>query len=110
MPLSSTPLAAGISLVAILALLPGTTSARSGRRVPADSAARVDSVFAEYASDTTPGCAVGAARGGRTLVSRAYGMADLEHGVRNTPETIFEAGSVSKQFTAATIVLLAQDG
>ncbi len=37
-------------------------------------------------------------------------MADLEHDVRNTPETIFEAGSVSKQFTAAAVLLLARDG
>jgi CubicO group peptidase (beta-lactamase class C family) len=37
-------------------------------------------------------------------------MADLEHDVANTPETIFEAGSVSKQFTAAAVLLLARDG
>ena len=37
-------------------------------------------------------------------------MADLEHDVPNTPDTIFEAGSVSKQFTAAAVLLLARDG
>ena len=37
-------------------------------------------------------------------------MADLEHDVANTPDTIFEAGSVSKQFTAAAVLLLAKDG
>ena len=58
----------------------------------------------------TPGCAVGVARDGRTPLSKAYGMADLEHDVPNTPETIFEAGSVSKQFTAAAILLLEQQG
>lgn len=47
---------------------------------------------------------------GRVLVSKAYGMADLEHDVPNTPETVFEAGSVSKQFTAAGVLLLARDG
>src|SRR5262249_21935167 len=40
---------------------------------------------------------------------KAYGSADLEHEVRNTPDTIFEAGSVSKQFTAAAVLLLARD-
>src|SRR6185295_13369699 len=44
------------------------------------------------------------------VLSKAYGMADLEHDVKNDPETIFEAGSVSKQFTAAAVLLLARDG
>jgi CubicO group peptidase (beta-lactamase class C family) len=47
---------------------------------------------------------------GLTVLSRAYGMADLEHDIPNTPSTIFEAGSVSKQFTSAAIVLLALEG
>jgi CubicO group peptidase (beta-lactamase class C family) len=47
---------------------------------------------------------------GLTVLSQAYGMADLEHNIPNTPATIFEGGSVSKQFTAAAIVLLALDG
>lgn len=74
-----------------------------------DSVAAVDAIFAHWTS-SSPGCAVGVARGGRTLVERAYGMANLEYDVRNTPSTIFEAGSVSKQFTAAAVVLLAIDG
>jgi len=57
-----------------------------------------------------PGCAVGVAKNGLTVLSRAYGMADLEHDIKNVPETIFEAGSVSKQFTSAATVLLAIDG
>lgn len=79
-------------------------------QTPTDSVAAVDELFAEWHAATAPGCAVGVARAGRTLVSRAYGIADLEHGIPNTPETIFEAGSVAKQFTAAAIVLLALDG
>ena len=47
---------------------------------------------------------------GTPVLARAYGMADLEHDVPNTPDTIFEAGSVSKQFTAAAVLLLARDG
>lgn len=70
---------------------------------------RVDALFDEY-STTTPGCAVGASVAGRTVVERAYGQADLEHGVANRADTIFEAGSVSKQFTAAAVLLLAEDG
>jgi len=70
----------------------------------------VDRVFAKWNSTSTPGCAVGVSVGGKPVVSTAYGMADLEHDVRNTPETVFEAGSVSKQFTAAAVLLLARDG
>ena len=44
------------------------------------------------------------------MLLKAYGMADLEHDVRNTPDTIFEAGSVSKQFTAMAVQLLASEG
>ena len=69
----------------------------------------VDEIFAKWSS-TTPGCAVGVAVNGKPVLTRAYGMADLEHDVRNTPETIFEAGSLSKQFTAMAVMLLAKDG
>ena len=79
-------------------------------RPPADTAAAVDAVFAGWTSTSTPGCAVGVARDGRVILTRAYGMANLEYDVPITPTTIFEAGSVSKQFTAAAIVLLALDG
>jgi CubicO group peptidase (beta-lactamase class C family) len=77
---------------------------------PANAAARVDSIFSRWNSPTAPGCAVGVSTGGAMTFSRALGMADLEHDIRNTAETIFEAGSVSKQFTAAAIVLLAEQG
>ena len=72
------------------------------------NASQVDALFKAW-NETTPGCAVGVSTDGRAVVSRAYGMADLERDVKNTPETIFEAGSVSKQFTAAAILLLARD-
>ena len=71
--------------------------------------AKVDAVFSRWTT-TSPGCAVGVGVGGRSMLERAYGMADLEHDVANTADTIFEAGSVSKQFTAAAVLLLAADG
>jgi CubicO group peptidase (beta-lactamase class C family) len=58
----------------------------------------------------TPGCAVGIAQNGTIVLERAYGAANLEHGVLNTPATIFESGSVAKQFTATAILLLEKDG
>lgn len=73
------------------------------------SPAAVDKVFARWNTTTTPGCAVGVAVDGKPAIEKAYGMADLEHDVPNRPDTIFEAGSVSKQFTAAAVLLLARD-
>jgi CubicO group peptidase (beta-lactamase class C family) len=72
--------------------------------------AAVDAIFAPMAGRDKPGCAVGVARDGATVLTRGYGSADLEHDVPITPATIFEAGSVSKQFTAAAILLLVKDG
>jgi CubicO group peptidase (beta-lactamase class C family) len=72
--------------------------------------ADVDQIFAQFDNTRSPGCAVGVSMKGEPVLLRAYGMADLEHGVPNTPETIFEPGSVSKQFTATATVLLALDG
>ncbi len=69
----------------------------------------VDAIFSRW-TRTTPGCAVGATVNGEPVVTAAYGMADLEHGVPIARDTIFEAGSVSKQFTAAAVLLLARDG
>ncbi len=70
---------------------------------------QVDALFAAW-TNVTPGCAIGVSENGRILLERAYGTADLEHGVTNRPDTIFEAGSISKQFTAAAVLLLAEDG
>jgi CubicO group peptidase (beta-lactamase class C family) len=78
-----------------------------GSQTPAEP--DVDRIFSRF-TETTPGCAVGVAQNGRTTLAKAYGLADLEHDVRNTADTIFEAGSVSKQFTAAAVLLLAKEG
>jgi len=79
-------------------------------QVPADISVRIDEIFQPWTSADMPGCAVGIAKDGLTVFERAYGMADLEWRVPNTTETIFEGGSLSKQFTAAAVVLLVLDG
>jgi CubicO group peptidase (beta-lactamase class C family) len=70
----------------------------------------VDAIFAAWDSATSPGCALSVYRDGRIIYSRGYGMADLERRVPITPHTVFDIGSTSKQFAAASIVLLAQEG
>ena len=97
-------------LAAVIAISGRAAAQQAAPRPAADGAARVDSIFARWNSRTTPGCAVGVSRDGRSILERAYGMADLEHDVTATPATIYEAGSVSKQFTAAAVILLAQQG
>ena len=97
------------AVVTLLALVCLAPNARPADPTTSDATARVDAIFAGYTAET-PGCAVGVSKDGKEVLSRAYGSADLEHGIANTTETIFEAGSVSKQFTAAAILLLAQAG
>ncbi|MBW3534273.1 MAG: beta-lactamase family protein [Gemmatimonadetes bacterium] len=95
--------------LAVLAVLAAGGGAPLGAQsVP--TPAQVDSVFAGIGGSEAPGCAVGVSVDGRPVLERAYGMADLEHGVVNTPASRFEAGSVSKQFTAAAVILLALEG
>src|SRR5687767_10109648 len=57
-----------------------------------------------------PGCAAAVSLNGELVFEKAFGLADLEHNVPNTTQTIFESGSVAKQFTAGALVLLQQDG
>src|SRR5262245_52561215 len=87
--------------IACAAALTASVAVSAARQAAAPSRdSQVDAIFARW-TPATPGCAVGVGVGGRPALERAYGLADLEHDVRNTPESIFEAGSVSKQFTAA---------
>jgi len=72
--------------------------------------AKVDRVFERWNHGNTPGCVVGVAVEGKPVLVKAYGMANLEYGLAIRPDTVFESGSVAKQFTAAAIVLLAHDG
>jgi CubicO group peptidase (beta-lactamase class C family) len=73
-------------------------------------AAVAGNLFAKWNSAATPGCVLAVSRPEQPVLKLAYGQSDLEHGTANTPDTVFEAGSVSKQFTAAAVLLLAQDG
>ena len=72
--------------------------------------ARVDRVFAAYDRTDSPGCAVGVYRDGHAAMARGYGMANLELNVAVSPQSVFDIGSTSKQFTATSVFLLAQQG
>src|SRR5690242_2497209 len=70
----------------------------------------VDTIFSRFATANSPGCAVGVMRGVSPILARAYGVADLEHDVPLSPQSVFYMASVSKEFTALAILLLEQDG
>lgn len=99
------------ALAIAAALIPGAVWAPA-TPVSAQStdAARVDSLFAGWSQPGSPGAAVAVLRDGEIVLERGYGSAQVEHGVPITPATIFHVASVSKQFTAFAVALLAQRG
>lgn len=97
----------GAGLFGICALL---QFAPAGAFDARDLPSKVDGIFQKWSRADTPGCALGVARDGGPRFIRAYGSADLEHGAANERDTVFEAGSVSKQFTAALVLMLVEQG
>lgn len=92
-------------------LIASTATAISTSEAASDSLkAKVDQVFAMYDKPDSPGCALGVIQDGQFIYKRGYGMANLEHNIPITPSSVFRIGSTSKQFTAAAILLLAEEG
>ena len=89
----------------IIVLFIGALQAQS----PDSKQAQADKIFSAFTTHT-PGCAVGVANHGNVVLKSGYGMADLERNVPVTADTVFESGSVAKQFTATALLLLAQQG
>ncbi len=70
----------------------------------------VDRIFARWDHADSPGCALAVMREGRIVYSHGYGMADLDHDIPIAPSSVFHVASISKEFTAASILLLAEEG
>jgi len=70
----------------------------------------VDEIFVDLTKAGSPGCALGVYRDGKMVYSKGYGLANLEQNVPITPQSVFDIGSTSKQFTAASILLLEKQG
>ena len=94
---------------ALLAPIPALHAqpARATRAAP-DTVDRI--IAASMDRLHVPGVALAVVRGGKVIRAAGYGMADLEHQIPVTPNTVFKIGSVSKQFLATGIMLLVQDG
>jgi CubicO group peptidase (beta-lactamase class C family) len=73
-------------------------------------ALRADSVFQRFDRTDSPGCALGVYQDGKVLYARGYGMASLEFGVALSPRSVLDIGSISKQFTAMSILMLQKEG
>jgi CubicO group peptidase (beta-lactamase class C family) len=100
--------------LALAALIPLSISFSNSPRADANPnmalTKSLDAIFSHWNKSNSPGCAVGIDQRNAAPLFRAYGTADLEHGVPIDRTTVFEAGSVSKQFTAASVLVLVERG
>jgi CubicO group peptidase (beta-lactamase class C family) len=92
-----------VAMAATLALI-----GCSRRPVSKSVTERIDQLFAKWTRPGSPGCSLGVSRSGTIVYEHGYGMANLDLGVAITPASVFDAASISKQFTAMSILLLAQ--
>ncbi|WP_395334803.1 serine hydrolase domain-containing protein [Novosphingobium sp. BL-8H] len=109
MKLSLTPIAGVMTAIGIAGAAYAAPAPAPGPAT-APQIAQVDAIFARWAHQDTPGCAVAVSRDGQIIAQRVYGMASLELGVPAKLDSIYEAGSDSKQFTAAATLMLAREG
>jgi len=96
--------------IVVLLLLGGVTRPAPAQTLSPETIARIDSVFAPFDRTDRPGCAVAVSQNGNEVFARGYGMSNLEYGLAITPGSIFHVASISKQFAAFAVALLAEDG
>jgi len=96
-----------ISTLATLVLL---LCGAAGTAASGDHAKEVDALFADWDTTETPGAVVAVIEDGEIAYQNAYGMADLERNVPLSPKSLFDIASISKQFTAMSILLLEEQG
>jgi CubicO group peptidase (beta-lactamase class C family) len=94
----------------LLVALTATLAVMGCSKRPSNVATKVDQLFATWNKPDSPGCGVAVSRNGQLVYERGHGMANLELGVPIAPTSVFEAASISKQFTAMSIMLLAERG
>ena len=82
----------------------------SSSQLPEEQIAAIDQVFAPWDTPNSPGAALAVIKDGEIVYERGYGASNLEHGIPITPDSIFHVASMSKQFTATCIALLAAEG
>lgn len=98
-----------LASVVFLVLLSLVCAQEQSQSSAQDHEKEIDKIF-NWVTPSSPGCAVAVSRDGQLVVNRIYGLADLERNVAITLESLFDAGSIRKQFVAAAILLLAEEG
>jgi CubicO group peptidase (beta-lactamase class C family) len=98
------------STLFVMLALAGVRGQQPARTDNGTLGSKVDAIFAEFDKAGSPGCTVGLYQRSQVVYRHAYGMANLDHDVKLTPASVFHVASVSKQFTAAAILLLAAEG
>src|SRR5713101_714251 len=92
------------------ALVFGNSLAAAGNTAEEKKTVAVDEIFEDLTKAGSPGCALGVYRDGKMVYAKGYGLANLEQNVPITPQSVFDIGSTSKQFTASSILLLEKQG
>ncbi|MBC7758758.1 MAG: serine hydrolase [Phormidesmis sp. FL-bin-119] len=82
----------------------------SAQMLPDSTAKKIDKMFAKWNTTSSPGFTVGVVRNDSLIYAKGFGMANLEYAVPNSPTTVYHMASISKQFTAYSILLLAKQG
>jgi len=96
--------------MAVLTLAVGAGCLSGPRVNPAPLSRSIDELFAKWNEPDSPGCALAVIKDGKVVHERGYGCANLEYGTAVTPSSVFYIASVSKQFTAMSVLLLVQQG
>jgi CubicO group peptidase (beta-lactamase class C family) len=96
--------------MAVCALLLGACGVFLASAADDKNETAVNAVFADFAKAGSPGCALAVYRDGKISYAKGYGLANIEENVPITPQSVFDIGSTSKQFTAASILLLEKQG
>jgi CubicO group peptidase (beta-lactamase class C family) len=89
-------------------MLPLTLLAMTARLAAGDAVD--DYVRAEMARQRIPGLSLAVCRDGQLVKAQGYGLANVEHQVPAKPETVYQSGSVGKQFTATAVMMLVEEG
>lgn len=76
----------------------------------AERIAKIDALLMPHGRSDAPGCVAGIALGGKTIYRKAFGLASVQHGVANTPQTRMRIGSTTKHFTCLAALMLAEQG
>lgn len=95
-------------IASLLCFCPVASQERAAVRSSPEN--KVDQLFARYDKPSSPGCALGVILNGQFAYKRGYGSASLELAVPLSPQSLFDMGSISKQFVAASVVLAAEQG